>query len=561
MRGLLAAAVLLLCPGISAAQEPATGVRPGPPGLPTPGELRGWFAPTSPAETGAFLANLERAYAGVSADTLLLVAGDPVQPDSSLPVHLVTIRRPDYAADRTERGGEPEPRPVRVLVLAAQRGDDLAGLEVSLRMMRDLAAGAFPEILERVDVKFVPAVNPWGLLWWVREEPSGVDPSLDHAALRTPAIRAVHELVGAWEPDMVVDLRDLGQAVYRVQVGLPMHPNADPELTRYGRFYLLPYVANELARASVTFRENIAAHPEAASRDPLVGGAEALPPGAFLTPGPLGADRARNSFALGGSLALMLGVAAVDGPEGLGGRVELQYQALRALLEVTAGQGAGLQERTTTARARSGGELALRFGHARDENSPELTWLVWSERGTVVRQTTDRWRSAVQRELVLPVPAAWVIEADSPEWADLVRAHGFAAERLSEDARLRVTGYPVSPPDGLPGLRGERDPRAADAGADIDEAVDATALLQRGERELPAGSWVVRSDQPRARLLFTLLEPWSQDAPLAARSDDTGPLHPVFRIDAETLSRLRTEPADDAPGRDEASTAPGTGRE
>ncbi len=292
------------------AQQPPVSA---PPALPTPAEAQGWFAPTTPEQARDFLAALREAHAEVTVDTLALIAGDPVTPDSALPVHLVRVR-----ADTTpgDAGRASSPERARVLVLAAQRGDDFAGFEVSLRMMRDLAEGTLPGLLDGLEVAFVPAVNPWGLLWWVREEPSGVDPARDHSELRSPAMRAVHDFAAAWQPHLVVELRDLGPAVYRIQAGLPVHPNVDPDLPQYGRFYLLPYVANELAKVSITFREEVAAVPEVDDREPVIRGAESLPPGGFLTPGPLGADRARNNFALAGSLGLMLGVASLDGPDG-----------------------------------------------------------------------------------------------------------------------------------------------------------------------------------------------------------------------------------------------------
>lgn len=550
MRLAIAVLLLLSMPAGSVAQEV---VEDDAAFLSTPAELEGWFAPTTPEETADFLVSLQTAFPDVRVETLASLPGGPAAPDSSLPVYLVGIRS----------GGTHRPERVRVLILAGQRGDEFTGPEVSLRMMRDLASGALPGLLDKLEVGFVPAVNPWGLLWWMREDPTGVDPVRDHASLRSKSLHAVHSLVAEWKPDLVIELRDLGPAAYRIQAGLPVHPNADPELAHYGRFYLLPYVANELAKASITFREEIAVNPEPLDRAPLIRGAESLPEGGYLTPGPLGADRARNAFALGGSLSLMLGVASMEGPDGLGSREELQYLALKALLEVTAGRADGLRARTDSARrvpapeggsdgSSAGKAFTLRSRYETDPRMPELTWLVWSEYGTLMSQTTDRWRSAVRRLLALSLPAAWVIESEATGWADLARAHGFVVERLTRDSRIEVEAYPVGVVDRLP----------ADLAEDLTlgEALDASPLLVRAEREFSEGTWVVRSDQPRARLLFTLLEPWSQDAPLtsdhtaaeevaaeaADAPEDPSFLHPVYRIDASALSRLRTEVPDDS---------------
>ncbi len=503
---------------------------------PTPGEQRGWFAPTTPSELGDYLTALADSFEQISLDTLALVGGGSVEPDSVLPVLLARVRGP--VPERRER--------VRVLVLGGQRGNEPSGPEVSAQMIRGLVVGDVGALLADLDVAFVPAVNPWGLLWWVRDDPSGVDPAHDHSLLRSPASKAIHEFVSEWQPHLVVELREIRPTVYRVQAGLPKHPNVDPELSSFGRFYLLPYVANELVKVSVSFREHVAAEPELEERSPLVGGAEGLPEEGYLTPGPLGADRARNAFALEGSLSIMLGVASLDGADGLPSRVEMLYMSLGYLLEVAAAHGDGLRERALEARLWSHDSatgppvFSLRHTYERDEDRPSLVWLVWNDRGQIVTQTTDRWRSVVRRQLVLPVPAAWLIEPAGREWVDLIESHGFAVERLVREVEIEVASYPVGAASQLPlGLHDE---------LPLDAAPDGSGLLVRGDRRFPEGAWVVRSRQPRARLLFALIEPWSQDAPLgreaSPESRDTGEyVYPVHRIDAETLERLRTEPA------------------
>lgn len=494
----------------------------------TPGEQNGWFAPTTPAQMGEYLAGLADTFEAVALDTLAWVDGGTAEPDSALPVLLAVVRTPT--------SGDHER--VRVLVLAGQRGDGLSGTEVALQFVRELVLGDIRPLLDDLEVAFVPAANPWGLLWWIPEEPSGVDLTRDHALLRSPATRAVHDLVARWRPHLVVELREMGPTVYRVQAGLPRHPNIDPDLTRYGRFYLLPHVANELARASVTFRELVAVEPDADGLGTPLLGAAGLPEGAYLTPGYLGADGASNSFALGGSLSILLGVASMGGVDGLADRVQLLYQSLGYLLEVTTAQAGGLRGPPGPVPP----ALSLRQAYARDEERPDLVWQVFSDRGQIVQQTTDLWRPLVRRQLALPVPAAWVIEPQGREWAALIASHGFAVERFRRAETLEVGSYGVGVTRELPAGLADDLP--------LDSAPDGSNLLVRADLDVPAGAWLVRADQPRARLLFTLIEPWSQDAPLgretvAAENTAALEFYPVHRITAGTsLRSLRTEPAE-----------------
>jgi hypothetical protein len=511
-----------------------------------PGERQGWFAPSGPGEIGDYLADLAQSFESVELDTLAWADGGPAEPDSALPVLHVGVRRP--APDDRER--------IRVFVLAGQRGDDLSGPEVSLQLLRELVVGELSPLLDDLELAFVPAANPWGLLWWMPEDPTGIDPAHDHTLMSSEATRAVHDLVDRWRPHLVIELREASPSVYRIQAGLPKHPNVDPDLASFGRFYLLPYVANELIRTSVSFREQVAAGPDSEVRGTPLNGADGLPEDGYLTPGPLDADRARNSFALSGALSVMLAVASLEGVEGLVDRIQMLYQSAGYLLEVTAAHGEVLRERTDEARRgpgsvrRSPGDqaptaLSLRHVYVPDETQPDLVWLVWSEGGHRVTQNTDRWRSAVRRQLVLPIPEAWVIEPEGREWAELVASHGFTIERLERDGRMEVGSYPVGTISRLP-------PGLADD-LPLDAAPDGSALLVWGERPVPEGSWLVRAEQPRARLLFTLIEPWSQDAPLGREmapglvpaDSATYPLYPVHRIKAgASIESLRTEPAD-----------------
>jgi hypothetical protein len=475
-----------------------------------------------------YLSGLADAFDAVELDTLAWVDGGSVEPDSALPVLLAGVGRPGSGSDRR----------LKVLVLAGQRGSDLSGTEVSLQIIRELVLGEIGALLDVLDLAFVPASNPWGQLWWIPDEPSGVDPTRDHTRLLSPATRAVHGLVNTWRPHLVVELREIGPMVYRVQSSLPKHPNVDPDLAAYGRFYLLPYVANELARASVTFREYVAVGPASEGLETSLQGADALPEHAYLTPGHLGADQAANAFSLAGSLSIMLGAASVGGADGLSERVQLLYQSLGYLLEVAATQAGGLLDRVDEApRA-----LSLRHDFVRDEQQPELVWLVWDQRGRIVQQTTDRWRSAVRTKLALPVPAAWVIEPAGYEWARLVAAHGFQIERLERAETLDVSSYPVGAVSTLQADLGDDLPR--------DSVPDGSKLLLRGERQFPAGTWIVRAAQPGIRLLFTVIEPWSQDAPFGREAVPGGTpggleVYPVHRIEVGTsLESLRTEPAE-----------------
>ncbi|MDT8437130.1 MAG: succinylglutamate desuccinylase/aspartoacylase family protein [Gemmatimonadota bacterium] len=459
--------------------------------FPTPAERAEWLAWTPADSVAPWLARLaERTAPGVRAtvDTLVvLVPGDaPEGPPSGPPAVVSAIRlraaAPGTAGHDPRAGRDPE-GPLRVLVVGGQHGDERAGTEAALLLARDLAAGPPPGLLAALDVTVVPALNPVGMRAGTREDGRGVDPNRDHASLATPAVRALWARFAALEPHLVLDLHEMGPTPYEAQVGLPTHPNVDPELVLIGRYRLLPWVVRELARGNVRFHEYVAENPDPA-RAPGTAAPGTAAADTFASFAPLAADDARNAFALAGTLSLLLETASDREVRSLRVRTERLVLMARGFLGVAAGVAAELRAVTRRdLRTDPSPFLALAARYETDPERPVLRWLVWDERGRAVPREVERWRSRVTTLASLPLPGAWAILPAGRDLAELLARHGARVERLTAPVRLRVGTYGDDP----------RAPRFA-------------------ERELPAGTWIVPAGQPAQRLVFTLVEPGSMDA-------------------------------------------------
>ena len=480
--GLALAVVVAAClvPSALRAQEPGAA----PP--PTPAEAAGWLASTPPDSAFPWL---ERLAAGVGArlrvDTLALIPASGAAP-AAIPVAFVA---PPRGAARDARPGDEDDGRLRVLVVGGQHGDERAGYEVALRLARDLAAGPLAPLRGALDVAVVPVLNPVGMRLGTRVDGAGTDLNRDHATLSSPAVRALWELHASWRPHVVLDLHEMGPSPYAAQIGIPTHPNADPDLVELARYRVLPYVVRRLAEANVRFHEYVAVHPDPAG--PPVAEADT-----FVSLAPIAASNARNAFTLAGSLGLLLETASGGEIDGLRERSDRLHLMATAVLEVVAGladelraaTGRGVQDDPSPL-------LALRARNAEDPDRPVLLWQRWNARGVAVPDTLAPWRPRVARLAALPVPAAWAIRPEAADLAALVARHGIRVQRLSAATRLRVGVY--------------RDPRAPDA----------------RERTLEEGTWLVPADQPGQRLAFTLIEPGSADGWFGAAGPVTG--HPA----------------------------------
>ena len=470
----------------------------------TPAEASGYLAYTPPDTAFTWLTELS-ALAGpvMRVDPFLTLPDGATGPPAVIPVASLGI-------GAATGGAGSHGNRVRVLVIGSQHGDERTGYEVALRLARDLSVGELRPLLDDIEVTIVPVMNPVGMRDGTRSNRSGFDPNRDHVALASPANRALWELHATIEPHVVLDLHEMGPTPYEAQVGLPTHPNVNPRLTEFARFWLLPYVVRALSTNDVRFHEYVAENPDPAYQ---TGGGD--PEEIFYSLAPITANNARNAFSLAGSLALLLETASSHEIDDLSRRTDRLYLTAVSFLEVIAGMSEEVLERTW--QRPNDGEiasppLALQAENAADPEHPSLHWLRWSERGAAVPYTVDEWRPAVEVRTSLPLPAAWLILPDETELVAHLLRHGIRVERLLEPVRLPVSAYRT--PDSL-------EPAA--------------------NRTLPAGSWLVRSDQARQRLLFTLIEPGSADgwfrSPLPALgSGDTAPEEaarefPVYRFD------------------------------
>ncbi|MFQ5746088.1 MAG: M14 family zinc carboxypeptidase [Gemmatimonadota bacterium] len=521
--GAFAAAALLL-PRLGARAAPAqtpdsTPRAPG--GLPTPAEAAAYLRYTRPDSVASFLGRLSSGPARLSVERIGRTA--PFELDGRVEAQDILVA----GFDRADTTAGPT-RP-RVLILASQHGDEPSGTEAALRLLRDLALGDLSSLREAMDVRVVPLVNPAGSAWNVRRNEQGIDPNRDHLRLRSPEVEAIHRLFARWRPHVVLDLHELGPSVYDAQIGLPTHPDADPVLLELGRFYLLPYVANELARRNLTFHEYVTAEPvppELEETAEATGGADTL---GYYTLAPITANNARNAFALEPAVTYLVEVTSSRGIEDLARRTEIQYTVARAFLEVIAAWADEVVRRVGAARAadlappREGPAplTTLRAERVPDPDRPNLTWRVRSELGPVTVRTTDRWRPLVRPTLQITRPAAWLLDPEEIELATLLLRQGFELQKLTAPAVLLAGEYPVRPDS----LRG-----------------DAGALLRWRRREFRAGSWLVLSSQPGAARLAVLIEPYSADGWYAAGyPSGAGDVYPVRRVQG-LLAGVRVPP-------------------
>lgn len=454
-------------PSPASAQAPA---EPLP--LPTPAERADFQAFTAPEQVAPYLDRLSREVEGVSVGTL---------PDSPVPVARIDSKR-----------AEP---PLRVLIVGAQHGTERAGLEVGLQLVRDLTVGRLARLRSSLEVRVIPMANPAGVESRRRVSADGIDLDRDHVRLTAPETRALWAEYVRWRPHLVVDLHEIGPSEYPLQVGVPTHPNA-PGVRRLARYYLLPHVANALARADVPFHEVVAPwiDGETAERAavPVRDTLEATE-AVWFTPPPLDPSSARNAFALAGSVTFYVATSSSRDIIGLRERTERLHLAVSALLTAAAARAPEVIATYEAAARVPKDSLAVRARYVEAQPDAGAPWIFINERGQREQGQLRPWRSRVSVERRLPTPAGWWIEPGQRGLVEALRGHGFEVmeARPDDGSDPAALGYPTCPGDGISGAA---EPPVADP----------------VPVEPPAEGLWVPADQPGGRLLFTLIEPGSR---------------------------------------------------
>lgn len=142
---------------------------------------------------------------------------------AELSAYLETVARPGFITV-TEEGTSTEGRKLylvrlcrggrkarfRAFFYAQQHGDEVAGKDAQLTLIRDLAE--HPERLpEDVDLYLMPMVNPDGAEAHRRVNGAGADLNRDHLLLSQPETRALYRVARRIRPHLAVDSHEFGR--------------------------------------------------------------------------------------------------------------------------------------------------------------------------------------------------------------------------------------------------------------------------------------------------------------------------------------------------------------
>lgn len=152
-------------------------------------------------------------------------------------------------------GPKTKTKTLRVMLVAAQHGNEISGSEALLVMAGNWVSGRDrARDIENMEILMVPAANPDGIANKRRVNAQGINLSTDYGVLRAPESTAVNKLLLEFKPDVVLDIHEsallkkktLGAegwlTDFEAQFECANNPNVNGALRRFTASVMLPEI-------------------------------------------------------------------------------------------------------------------------------------------------------------------------------------------------------------------------------------------------------------------------------------------------------------------------------
>ena len=409
------------------------------------------------------------------------------------------------ASDRAAAGLVPG-RPT-VLLVGQQHGDEPAGSEALLVVARELAAGRFEALLDRINVVVLPRANPDGAEANRRSTASGIDANRDHLLLKTPEAQAQAHLVREFAPVVVVDLHEytvVGRYLekfgtvqrFDALMQYAMTANMPPFITRASEEWFRAPAIARLKEEGLTTEWYYTTSTDVNDKKISMGGTQP--------------DTGRNVNGLTNAVSILIETRGVGlGRLHLKRRVHTHVTAIGSILQSTATRAADLVKLRQFVDQEVS-SLACR-GEVVVEAAPtpsEYRLLMLDPLTGADKVVNVTWDSALELQplKVRARPCGYWLGEQESDAVQHLRALGIQVLRVERSGEVRGETYRETSRE--VGVR--QDVRGAlfDGGGVLRVKVQAVPALI----DMKVGSYYVPLDQPLANLVVAALEPDTQNS-------------------------------------------------
>lgn len=474
----------------------------------TPGLAVARRAFTTNAELGQWLRSLTESLPSGTTRTRLLNLGMSQRGEPILGV--VATRAANTDPSTLESSGRPT-----VVLIGQQHGDEPAGGEALLVISRELAQGLLEPLLDRINVIVVPRANPDGVAASTRFTANGVDMNRDHLLLNTPEARALAQVVNDYRPILVVDAHE-----YTVVGRYLQKFNA---IQRYDALLQYSTTANYpefLTKASQEWYHQpmVAALKDQGLSSDWYYTTPTSPDDKRISMGGTQPDTGRNVNGLKNTVSLLIETRGVGiGRMHIQRRVHAQVTAISSALRSTAARAENLEQvRSFVVRDISAQACRDQVVIEAAATPTERDLLFLDPETGVDKPIRVDWNSALTLRPTKSRarPCGYWLAANSTTAVERLKLLGLQVLRIAEPGSVLADTYRETARE----LGGRRDVIGTIAASTSIVRVQVSPI--RSAIDVPAGSFYVPLNQPRANLAVAALEPDTQNSYFANRLID-----------------------------------------
>jgi dipeptidyl aminopeptidase/acylaminoacyl peptidase len=525
LRILSLSAIVLLATGAAAQDRAGT--------LETAAERSSFQETTGYDEVMQFCRELDRRSAFVRLGQL----GKSAQ-GRDLPL-LILADPPVETAEQARRQVEQNGKLV-VLALGNMHAGEVCGKEALLMLAREIAASPQPKLLKDLILLVAPIYNADGNertsaehrpqqrgpeRVGQRENAQGLDLNRDFVKLQAPETQALVKLLKDWDPYVFIDTHTTNGSYHRYTITYdgPRHPAVSPALVRYAREEFLPEAGRRLQQ-------------QEGYRSFFYGNFD--PPHEHWETYPALPRYGVQYVGLRGGLAILCEAYAyapfrdrvLATRSFVGGSLQLAAEQKEPIRKLVREARSGIRQNSARSLSDSAA-VPIRGEPVPLEGKVAIAGFVEEDRGgkrvaTEVERDYDvRFLGETRPTRSVARPHAYLLPAEQIRAIENLRKHGIELHVLREDIELDVEVYRIEEVS-----RAERpyqNHRLA--------TVEATPRTEA--RRFPAGTVLVRANQPLGNLLVNLLEPEAEDGlgtwGLFDDALSNGKDYPVARLMAE----------------------------
>lgn len=153
-----------------------------------------------------------------------------------------------------------------VYLFAQQHGNETAGKEGMLFLIKELAEGKLDNYLKKVNLLLIPSVNPDGNEVNRRRNGNNADLNRDHIKMFQPEVQLIHENYRKYKPVLCVDIHEYvgsteewikfgAYKTYNIQTGVLTNYDIPEKVKSFSKGKALPFIKDRVTGAGYTFNE------------------------------------------------------------------------------------------------------------------------------------------------------------------------------------------------------------------------------------------------------------------------------------------------------------------